>query len=152
MIHKVRALITIALVLSFGLMSFSFVNYTGFKELAQDQTVFGCATVSPDPVLNINQFREHPGFKLFQDWGCSTCHLIDRKLVGPALFNVRDRRSDDWLKAMIRNSSSLIASGDETAVKIFNEYSQLQMPNHDLSDEEVTSILDYITEASKAYE
>lgn len=150
MIHKVRALITIALVLSFGLMSFSFANYSRFKELAQDQQVFGCGTVSPDPIINTDQFREHPGFKLFQDWGCNTCHAIDRKVVGPALVNVRDRRSDDWLKAMISNSSALIASGNETAVKIFNEYNQLQMPAHDLSDKEIESILDYITEVSKA--
>lgn len=151
MIYKVRALITVALVLSFGLMSFSFANYDRLSQLAQGQQVFGCATVSSDPILNTDQFKEHPGFKLFEDWGCGTCHLIDRKLVGPALAAVRDHRSDDWLKAMIRNSSALIASGDETAVKIFNEYNQIQMPSHDLSDEEVTSILDYITEASKAY-
>lgn len=148
MIHQVRALVTIALLLSFGLMSFSFVNYDKFRAMAEEEPGSYCGTVDDFPFVNSEQFLDHPGYQLFQDWGCNTCHALDRKVVGPALAKVRDRRSDDWLKAMIRNSSALITS-DETALNIFNEYNQLQMPPHDLTDEEITSILDYITEASK---
>ncbi|GAB5525378.1 MAG: hypothetical protein Roseis2KO_32500 [Roseivirga sp.] len=150
MIHQVRFLITIALLVSFGLMSFSFANYDRFEEPTQNEQVWGCATVSPYPVSNTEEFTGHPGFKLFKDWGCNTCHAIDRKVVGPALANIRDRRSDDWLRKFIKNSSAVIESNDSYAVDLYNQYNQLQMPNHDLSDEEIASILEYITAASEA--
>ncbi|MCE7996896.1 MAG: cytochrome c [Roseivirga sp.] len=148
MIHRVRALITIALVLSFGLMSFTFINYEKLEEMADQNEAFYCGVIDMSETIHQKEAELLPGYKLFQDWGCKTCHAIDRKVVGPALANVRDRRSDDWLKAFIRNSSALIGTDDETAVKIYNEYNQLQMPAHDLTDAEILSILDYITKAS----
>jgi hypothetical protein len=45
----------------------------------------------------------------------------------------------------VKNSSKVVASGDEYAVKIFNEYQKQQMPSFQLSDAEITSIVSYIT-------
>ncbi len=76
---------------------------------------------------------------------CSSCHKLDEKLVGPALKDIEKRRDRAWLTKWIRNSSALIASGDEYAVKIFNEYNKTQMtafPN--LKDDEINAILDYV--------
>lgn len=151
MIHHIRVLITIALVLSFGLMSFTFINYEKFEEIADQEQVLFCGVIDMPETIHQKEAELLPGYKLFLDWGCNTCHAVDRKIVGPALANVRDRRSDDWLKAFIRNSSALINTGNETAVEIYNKYNQLQMPTHDLTDEEITSILDYITAASESY-
>lgn len=84
------------------------------------------------------------GESLFKDWGCNTCHAVDRKVVGPALAGVYDRRTLPWIYEFVRNSSKVIASGDAQAVAVYNEYNQLQMPNHDLEDEQILAIMAYV--------
>lgn len=83
---------------------------------------------------------------------CKSCHRVKTKLIGPALAGVENRvPSIDWLKAWIRNSAKVIASGDEYANKIYNEYAKAAMlsyPNY--SDEQIMSILAYVkAEAEK---
>ncbi|WP_246558669.1 c-type cytochrome [Hymenobacter piscis] len=75
---------------------------------------------------------------------CAQCHAANEVIVGPALAGVRKRRPESWLRAWVRNSSKLVASGDEYAVKIFNQYQKQQMPSFQLSDEEISQILDYV--------
>lgn len=84
------------------------------------------------------------GEQLFSEWACNTCHRVDQKLVGPALAGVYDRRSLDWIYAFIQNSQKVIASGDAQAVALYNEYNQLQMPAHDLANEDILAIMAYV--------
>src|SRR6188508_1884054 len=45
---------------------------------------------------------------------CKACHRVKIKLVGPALAGVEERApSIDWIKKFVKNSSAVIASGDE---------------------------------------
>ncbi len=76
---------------------------------------------------------------------CAQCHAINDVVVGPALAGISKRRPVSWLIPWIKNSSKLVASGDEYAVKIYNQYQKQQMPSFQLSDQEITSILAYIT-------
>ncbi|TGE16246.1 cytochrome c3 family protein [Hymenobacter elongatus] len=76
---------------------------------------------------------------------CAQCHAINDKIVGPALAGITKRRSLAWLIPWIKNSSKVVASGDEYAVKIYNEYQKQQMPSFQLSDAEITSIISYVT-------
>ncbi|NDH91378.1 MAG: cytochrome C, partial [Flavobacteriia bacterium] len=55
------------------------------------------------------------GKKLFKA-NCASCHKLDKKLVGPALGGVTERRSEEWLLAWIRNNAELRASGDADAI------------------------------------
>ncbi len=77
---------------------------------------------------------------------CKTCHRVHQKLVGPALSNVYDRvPSIDWFKAFVRNSAAVIASGDEYASTLYNEYGKTQMTAFTgLKDEQLMDILAYI--------
>ncbi|MCE7993147.1 MAG: c-type cytochrome [Roseivirga sp.] len=84
------------------------------------------------------------GESLFKDWGCNTCHAVDRKVVGPALAGVYDRRTLPWIYEFVKNSSKVIASGDAQAVAVYNEFNQLQMPNHDLEDDDILAIMAYV--------
>lgn len=84
------------------------------------------------------------GESLFKEWGCNTCHAVDRKVVGPALGGVYDRRTLPWIYEFVKNSSKVIASGDAQAVAVYNEFNQLQMPAHDLEDQQILSILAYV--------
>ena len=101
------------------------------------------------PVAEISSEPEqpelvHPGQKIFKA-NCTPCHRIHQKLIGPALAGVLERRDSSWVIKMIRNSSQLIASGDPTAVKLFQEYNGTQMTSFNLlSDEELRNLLEYI--------
>jgi hypothetical protein len=64
-------------------------------------------------------------------------------------MNIRGRRSDEWLIKFIKSPSRVIDSGDPYAVKLYEQFKPTLMQNHDIPDEDIISILDYITEASK---
>lgn len=82
---------------------------------------------------------------------CMACHsLSDKKLTGPGLNGLMDRREKDWLVKWIRNSQELIASGDADAIAVFEEYNKVAMPPYDLSDAEMDDLLTYIKENAKA--
>ena len=88
------------------------------------------------------------GEKLYEKH-CVQCHKINQKLVGPALAGINERKSQEWLIPWIQNSQKMVESGDEYAVKIFNEYNQTIMPPMPLNDKEVKSVLAYIEKATK---
>ncbi|RSK29621.1 cytochrome c [Hymenobacter metallilatus] len=76
---------------------------------------------------------------------CAQCHAINEVVVGPALAGITKRRPMAWLIPWVKNSSKLVASGDEYAVKIFNQYQQQQMPSFQLSDKEIQQIIFYVS-------
>ena len=76
---------------------------------------------------------------------CTQCHAINEQVVGPALSGITKRRPISWLIPWIKNSTKVVASGDEYAVAIYNKYNKQQMPSFALSDKEITSIFAYIT-------
>ncbi len=83
------------------------------------------------------------GKKLYQVH-CASCHKLDKKLIGPALGDVADRRSMEWLKAWIKDNNALRASGDQDAIDIFNEYNGMPMTAFpQLSDEDIEAIIAY---------
>lgn len=75
---------------------------------------------------------------------CAQCHALNDVVVGPALVGIRKRRPEKWLHAWVKNSSKLIASGDEYALKIYGQYQKQQMPSYNLSSEEISQIFDYL--------
>jgi mono/diheme cytochrome c family protein len=89
------------------------------------------------------------GKKLFKQ-NCASCHKLDKKLVGPALAGVSQRRSETWLIQWIRDNAALRASGDADAIAIFEEYGGSVMTAFPaLSDDDIRSIIAY-TDATEA--
>lgn len=77
---------------------------------------------------------------------CKSCHKIHAESVGPALAGVYDRApSIDWIKAWVKNSSKVIASGDAYAVQVYEKYKKSQMTAFtSFSDEQIMQILAYV--------
>ena len=81
---------------------------------------------------------------------CTVCHGIDEVVIGPALRDIHERRSEEWIYSFIKNSQKVIQSGDEYAVNLYNEYNKTLMTSFDFNDEELNSIVEYIkAESSK---
>ena len=87
------------------------------------------------------------GQELFQT-RCAVCHTIGGgRLVGPDLEGVDERRSEEWIIAFVQHSQQMVAAGDPDAVAIFEQYSQIMMPDQALYDEEIRGIIEYIRTA-----
>ena len=85
------------------------------------------------------------GDALFKN-NCAQCHAVNDKVVGPALAGISKRRSISWLVPWVHNSSKVIASGDEYAVKLFNDNGKQQMPAFpQLSDTDIKNIVAWVT-------
>ncbi|MDO7848068.1 c-type cytochrome [Hymenobacter sp. M29] len=75
---------------------------------------------------------------------CAQCHAVNEQVVGPALAGISKRRPLSWLLPWVKNSSKVVASGDDYAVALFNKFNKQQMPSFSLSDKEIAAIVAYI--------
>ena len=104
-------------------------------------------------IFNTSSFAQEldpvKGKALFNS-NCAACHKLDKKMTGPALRGVENRLYNEegldkeWMYSWIRNSASLIKSGDDYANKIYAEYNGSAMTAFpQLSDSEIDNILSY---------
>ncbi|CAL2082797.1 c-type cytochrome [Tenacibaculum sp. 190524A02b] len=94
---------------------------------------------------DVDEARQKEGKKLFKSL-CASCHKLDKRLVGPKLGGVEDRRENDWLKAWIKDNAALRASGDKDAIAIYDEYNGSNMTAFpQLTDKNIDDILYYTT-------
>jgi mono/diheme cytochrome c family protein len=104
---------------------------TSFTSLAQEIPTDAAAISAGEALFNGN---------------CKSCHRVKQKLVGPALAGVQDRApSIAWILDWVKNPAKKIASGDEYANKIYNEYNKSQMTAFtNYTDAQILSILAYV--------
>ncbi len=96
-------------------------------------------------VFTVNIFSQDAtnGKKLFKS-NCAACHKLDKKLVGPALKGVTERREKEWLHKWIKDNNALRKSGDATAKEVFEENNKMPMTAFpQLSDKDIDDILAY---------
>jgi cytochrome c2 len=80
---------------------------------------------------------------------CMACHKIDKDFAGPALANVDQRHTTDWIIKFVRSSQTVIKSGDMSAVAMFSKFNGTIMPDHpDLTSDNIKSIVEYIKDES----
>ena len=93
----------------------------------------------------VDEARQKEGKKLFKSL-CASCHKLDKKLIGPALGKVEERREFEWLKAWIKDNAALRSTGDTEANAIFDEYKGSNMTAFpQLTDKNIEDILYYTT-------
>ncbi len=94
---------------------------------------------------DIDEARQKEGKKIFKSL-CAACHKLDKKLVGPALGKIEERRENDWLKSWIKDNAAFRKSGDADANAIFDEYGGASMTAFpQLTDTDIDNILYYTT-------
>ena len=120
------------------------IAYTDNKPEAKPQGGGGASSAA---ALGIDSLQVVKGKKIFNA-NCAACHKLDAKLIGPALENVADRRSKEWLHSWIKDNNTFRASGDADAIAIFEEYNKMPMTAfQQLSDEDIDAIIAYTSHA-----
>ena len=121
---------------NFGILFLSLILSNTYQLLAQEE-----------PGETFDQNIVNSGESLFKG-NCTVCHAINEVVIGPALRDVHERQSEEWIYAFIKNSQKVIKSGDEYAVDLYNQYNQTLMTSFDFSDDELNAILTYIKSES----
>lgn len=82
---------------------------------------------------------------------CEACHSLGAEQgIGPGLAGVMAKRDPQWLKQWIKEPDRMIAQNDPTAVALYQQYQQLPMPNLRLSDADVESLMQFLSEREKS--
>ena len=74
---------------------------------------------------------------------CTACHMANRKLIGPAMNGLYERRSPEWVMNMLLNPAEMLKK-DPVAIALLKEYNNIMMLNQNLSNEEARSITEYL--------
>lgn len=74
---------------------------------------------------------------------CIACHTIDQRLIGPALKDVMERRSPEWVMNMMLNPEGMLKE-DVIAKALLKEYNNAVMTNQGLSEDDARAILEYL--------
>ncbi len=76
---------------------------------------------------------------------CKVCHSVHEQVIGPALKNVYERRSVEWILNYVPDAQKVIDSGDEYAVNLFKQFNGVLMtPFPNLKEDQILNILAYI--------
>lgn len=82
---------------------------------------------------------------------CALCHTFGKgDRVGPDLLNVTKRRDRSWLARYVAAPDRVLAAGDPIARKLFAKYPAVRMPNLNLTEDEVSSLIPYMEQQSRA--
>jgi mono/diheme cytochrome c family protein len=116
-----------------------------FAMPAQAQEAKGSESGSP---IAIDAALVKTGKAKFSSKACSACHAIGKKMAGPDLNGVFERRSVDWLKSWLKDPNAMLAT-DETAKALLKEYKGVKMPNMKLTDADIEALLHYLASEQK---
>lgn len=84
------------------------------------------------------------GQYLFQT-RCAACHTIGHgDKIGPDLLNIGNTRDAAWLRRFIQMPDQVLAEKDPIATALYSKYRQVQMPNLQLGDLDVTALIAYL--------
>jgi len=88
------------------------------------------------------------GKALFQT-NCTSCHAVNKQVVGPALAGVQDRWTDQkMLHSWIRNNQAVLKSGYPYATELYKQYNSSMTVFANFTDKDIDNILAYIKDES----
>lgn len=100
----------------------------------------GVGSITSITLGEIDQKMADEGKVLFMA-KCTACHKISKRLIGPALAGVTERRTPEWIMNMILDPERMVVE-NEAAKKLLAEYIA-PMANQSLTEDEARKILEY---------
>jgi cytochrome c551/c552 len=87
------------------------------------------------------------GEKLFSTKGCTACHAWGKRLTGPDLKDVTNRRTAEWMENQILHPDVMVKT-DPIAHELFAKHA-LQMPKQGLTEAEARQVIEYLKKRDK---
>lgn len=81
------------------------------------------------------------GEQLFKDKGCSACHAFGKRVTGPDLAGVSQRRTARWIESQILHPDRMVKA-DPISRQLFAQFA-LQMPNQGLTEAQAKAVIEY---------
>lgn len=101
----------------------------------------GAGAVAPSGSVDAELAAQ--GEELFRTRACIGCHTLGGgRLTGPDLQGVTERRTFDWIVAMVMNPDSMVKS-DSIAKALFAEYMTPMLPAR-VTQEEAAAIYEFL--------
>lgn len=83
------------------------------------------------------------GKMLWASRGCGGCHGVGKKMAGPDLAGLEQRRSREWINRWLTNTNEMIAS-DSVAMAMVVEWKGIRMPQQKFTDQDIEALLSYV--------
>ncbi len=74
---------------------------------------------------------------------CTACHMVDQRMIGPAMKGVYERSSPEWVMNMILNPEVMLKQ-DPIAQALLKEYNNAIMLNQNLSEDQARAVAEYL--------
>ncbi|NHF58830.1 cytochrome c [Flavobacteriaceae bacterium TP-CH-4] len=74
---------------------------------------------------------------------CIACHAAEKRMIGPALKGVYERRSPAWVMNMIIAPDKMLKE-DPIAKALLKEYNNAIMLNQNLTEDETRAVAEYL--------
>lgn len=87
-------------------------------------------------------FLAAQGESLFKAKGCTACHAFGKRLTGPDLAGVTQRRTAQWMEQQILHPE-VMTKQDPIAKELLAKY-MVQMSNQALKAEEARAVIEYL--------
>ena len=74
---------------------------------------------------------------------CMSCHMVEQRMIGPAMQGIYERRSPEWVMNIILNPDEMLKE-DPIAKALLREYNNAIMLNQNLTEGEARDIAEYL--------
>jgi mono/diheme cytochrome c family protein len=106
----------------------------------------GIGAITNVTIGEIDNALVEKGLEVYKT-NCTACHKLDKRYIGPALRNVTERRSPEWIMNMIMNPE-LMLEKNALAKALITTYNA-PMANQNMSEEQARAILEFFRSNDK---
>jgi mono/diheme cytochrome c family protein len=121
-------------------------DQTSDNGLTAFQLEHGIGPITEDVTLDLDDVDKIEQGRQIFDSKCAACHQMSERFVGPALGDVTDRRSNEFILNMILNPSDMARKHPE-GMKMLADF-MTPMPFQNVTEEEAKAILIYLHQQS----
>lgn len=109
--------------------------------LTAEELEFGIGPIRSIELSELDHELAEDGAEVFSV-KCSACHKLEERYVGPALGDVAERRTPEFIMNMILNPEEMVARHPEVKAMLAQYYTP--MPDQQLTEQDARAVLEYL--------
>lgn len=142
-----RVIIGVTSLLVVGLMACSRSTGDEMADVTPEETP-GAINSQTGATFAVDNAKADMGERVYKSKGCASCHAFGKKSAGPDLAGVTSRREEEWLRRWLKDPPAMVKT-DPIAKQMLSEFSNVVMPNMNLTDQDIENLLHYMARESR---